>query len=105
MDLLSATSRYAAVERAKLELGEEHTIVYLRRRFVPPAGAFAEIQGHTVKEGERLDQIAAQYVGDPERFWCVCDANNAMDPNDLAEPGRRLRITLPEGVQGSPYAR
>lgn len=106
MDLISATSRYAAVGRARLELAEERVIVYLQRRFLPPAETLAEIQRHTVKQGERLDQIAAQYLNDPELFWRICDANNAMMPDDLtAEPGRRLRITLPEGVQGSPYAR
>jgi hypothetical protein len=105
MDLLSPTSRYAAVGRAKLELAEGQTRVYLRRRFLPPADSLTEIQRHTFREGERLDQIAARYLDDAEQFWRICDANNAMVPDDLtAEPGRKLRITLPEGVQGSPYA-
>jgi hypothetical protein len=106
MDELAPNSRYANLERAKLELTDEQTIVYLRRRFLPPAEGFVEVQVHVVKEGERLDQIAAQYLGDPEQFWRICDANNAMRPDDLtAEIGRRLRITLPEGIQGSPYAK
>jgi hypothetical protein len=54
-----------------------------------------------VTQGERLDIIAATYLGDPEQFWRICDANNAMRPDELTEtPGRQLRITLPEGIQG-----
>jgi len=53
--------------------------------------------------GERLDHIAAHYFGDPELFWRICDANRAMRPEELTETeGRRLLITLPEGVQGTP---
>ena len=104
MDLLSPSSRYATVGRAKLELGEDRDVVYLRRRFLPRADSLQEIDHHTVKEGERLDRITAQHLGDPELFWVVCDANNAMLPEELtAQPGRRLRITLAHSVQGSPY--
>jgi hypothetical protein len=66
---------------------------------------FALLQEHVVMEGERLDNITAQYVGDPEQFWRICDANRAMRPDGLtATPGRRLRITLPEGIPGMPHA-
>ena len=42
------------------------------------------------------------YLGDPEQFWRLCDANGAMRPDELTETvGRRLRITLPEGVPGA----
>ena len=52
-------------------------------------------------EGERLDHIAAKYLGDPEQFWRLCDANGAIRPNELLEPvGRRIRITLPENIPG-----
>ena len=37
----------------------------------------------------------AQYLGDPEQFWRICDANDAMRPDDLtAEVGRRLLIPV-----------
>jgi hypothetical protein len=99
------TSRYYRVDTATLETPDGRTIVYLRRRFVPQPGRFSLLQVHTVTEGERLDNITAQYLGDPEQFWRVADANNAMRPEDLtAEPGRKLRITLPEGIPGAPHA-
>ena len=51
----------------------------------------------TVTEGDRLDLITARTLGDPEQFWQICDANNAMNPVDLtAELGRSLVIPLPQ---------
>jgi hypothetical protein len=96
-------SRYATTQTATIELPEGRVVVYLKRRFVPPPERFALLQEHFVAQGERLDNITARYIGDPERFWQICDANRAMDPDDLTEePGRALRITLPEGIPGSP---
>jgi hypothetical protein len=101
----SPASRYYGIETTTLETPEGKTIVYLRRRFVPSPERFDLLQEHVVKQGERLDNITAQYLGDPEQFWRVCDANGAMRPEELTEtPGRRLRITLPEGIPGIPNA-
>ncbi|MFL5804527.1 MAG: hypothetical protein ACJ8CR_22625 [Roseiflexaceae bacterium] len=49
--------------------------------------------------------LPAGYLDDPEQFWRICDANRAMRPDELTETvGRRLRITLPEGIPGMPNA-
>lgn len=108
MNVFLPTSRYASIEQEKLVLPCGRVIVYLKRRFVPPTESFVEIQKHIIQEGDRLDRIAHKSVGDPEQFWRICDANNAMHPEALTaedRAGRKLRITLPEGVQASPYAR
>lgn len=103
--LFPVTSRYQGIDTATLETAEGKSMVYVRRRFVPPPEAFALLQEHTVTQGERLDNITAQYLGDPEQFWRVCDANRAMRPEELTETiARRLRITLPEGIPGTPRA-
>lgn len=47
---------------------------------------------HRVIEGERLDQLAQRYYGDPLKYWLICDANEAIFPDDLMVPGRVLRI-------------
>lgn len=95
------TSRYHGIDTATMKKGEGKTIVYVRRRFIPSPERFALLQEHTVTQGERLDNIAAQYLGDPEQFWRICDANAATRPEELTETvGRRIRITLPEGVPG-----
>jgi hypothetical protein len=93
------TSRYYNTATTEIETADGRKIVYLRRRFVPPPGRFELLVEHSVAEGERVDSITAQYLGDPEQFWRLCDANNAISPEELIETiGRRLRITLPEGI-------
>jgi nucleoid-associated protein YgaU len=84
------------------------TISYLVRRFVPQPGPpnFATVAQHTVRQGDRLDLIAAKYLGDPLIFWLICDANGAIEPDQLvATPGGVLNITTPQGVPGVPSAR
>lgn len=94
-------SRYHGIATAEFKTANGKTIVYLRRRFVPPPESFALLQEHTLTQGDRLDNLAAQYLGDPQQFWRLCDANGAMRPEELTETvGRKLRITLPEGVPG-----
>ena len=78
-------------------------IAYLARRIVPQPGApnFATINQYTVHQGDRLDLIAAKYLGDPLMAWLICNANGAIRPHDLvATPGRVLAITTPQGVPG-----
>jgi len=98
------TSRYYLTETAVFEPDGGRHIVYLRRRFAPAPERFVTLFEHTVTQGERLDQIAAQYLGDPEQFWRICDANGALRPEELLETGRRVRLTLPEGVPATPNA-
>jgi hypothetical protein len=95
------TSRYYGIERVEKETPDGRKIVFLRRRFVPPPERFELLLEHSVSEGERLDNITAEYLGDPEQFWRIADANGAVRPEELTETvGRRLRITLPEGIPG-----
>ncbi len=92
-------SRYYGVKTATLVTADGTPVIHLRRRFCPRPDALAVIDEHQVAEGDRLDMIAARYIGDPEQFWRICDANAALRPNELIETaGRRIRITLPEGI-------
>ena len=82
-------------------------VSYLARRIIPQPGApdYATVATHTVVQGDRLDLIAAKYLGDPLLFWLICDANGAMRPEDLTSTvGRTLRIALPAGIPGGPGA-
>jgi hypothetical protein len=99
------TSRYFGIETTTIELRDGKTYAYLKRRFLPQPERFTTLQEHVVVQGERIDNITAHYLGDPLQFWRVCDANRAMRPEELTEEiGRRLRITLPEGIPGMPNA-
>ncbi|MBD2261428.1 LysM domain-containing protein [Pseudanabaena sp. FACHB-2040] len=88
------TSRYAQTETAQLTTAAGRQVVYLRRRFLPKTMPPTQAE-HKVVEGDRIDNITAQYLGDPEQFWRVCDANRAMHPDEMtAEIGRTLDIPL-----------
>ena len=94
------SSRYYSVGNSTLEDENGRSIIYLRRRFIPPPEKFEMIQEYTVREGDRLDNIAVKFIGDPEQFWQLADANNVMKPEELAAPGNKLRITQPAGLAG-----
>jgi hypothetical protein len=103
--LFPPTSRYHGIDTATMETADSKTVIYVRRRFLPALESLTLLKEHVVTQGERLDNITALYLGDPEQFWRVCDANGAMRPEELTETvGRTLRITLPEGVPGVPHA-
>jgi len=103
--LFPPNSRYYGIETATVKTAEGKTIIYLCRRFCPLPENFTLLQEHIVVQGDRLDNITARYLGDPEQFWRICDANAAMNPENLTRtPGWRIRITLPEGIPGASNA-
>lgn len=98
-----ADSRYYGSKTLQYVAPDGTMISYLARRFVPQPGApnFATVATHSVRQGDRLDLIAANYVGTPLMYWLLCDANGAIRPDELVEEsGRILNITMPQGVPG-----
>lgn len=112
--MISRNSRYATTPRATmpepgptpavsrspgvaaLETATGRVIAYQRRRILPRGQDIPAAREVTVISGDRLDLIAYRTLGDPELYWWIADANDAMNPADLvAMPGRRLRIPLP----------
>ncbi|MEU4428721.1 LysM domain-containing protein [Actinoplanes sp. NPDC024001] len=95
------TSRYFGIPLGVHTTPGGTEVPYLRRRLVPLPASFAAVGEHEVTEGDRADLLAHRYLGDPELWWRLADANGVIDPDELtATPGRRIRITLPEGVTG-----
>jgi hypothetical protein len=91
------TSRYYALDTAALVAPDGRVLAYKRRRFLPPGDELPLLVEVTVTEGDRLDLITARTLGDPEQFWRVADANNALDPFEMtATPGRTLRVPVPQ---------
>ena len=97
-DLFGPNSRYASTPTTTTTLPGGREVQHLRRRFIAAADRFDQIGTHRVTADERLDLIAFLYTNDPELFWRLADANEAMNPADLEEAGRYLRLTLPEGI-------
>lgn len=97
------TSRYSGIDTATRLDAHGREVRYLRRRFCPDPDTLAQVTTYTVQDGDRLDRIAARTLGDPEQFWRLCDANRALEPDELMTPiGRTLRITMPSGFPAPP---
>lgn len=50
---------------------------------------------HLLKEGQRLDHLANFYLEDPNGFWRICELNDVMLPDALAEVGV---VKIPTGL-------
>lgn len=89
-------SRYAGIDNATLVTPEGREITYKKRRFLPRGEDLPRLTEVTVKEGDRLDLIAARTLGDAPQWWRVADANDATYPPLLLEPGRTLKVPIPQ---------
>jgi hypothetical protein len=87
-------SRYEKVGVYQIADANGKIVTVLKMRFIPatPAGYL-----HQFKQSERLDILAHNFYGNPEKFWLIADANDRMDPEDLLEPGRQLLIPPDKG--------
>lgn len=101
-------SRYHGFSVQQYTAPDGAMVPYLARRIVPQPGApnYATINQYTVQQNDRLDLIAAKFLGDPLMAWLLCDANGGNSPDDLvAIPGAVIRITTPQGIPGGQIAR
>lgn len=83
-------SRYAKTDQyhAVDQRGRTVTVVAV------PAVLPAPVLGvHRLKQGQRIDHLAAKYLSDPAGFWRIGEANDAMLPDALAE---QIEITIPQ---------
>jgi hypothetical protein len=83
-------SRYrnAATYTARTATGAVVTAVRLPIRSAPA------IRGHHPRlDNQRLDLLAAHYLGDATAFWRLCDAGRATTPDALA---LHDRIAIPD---------
>ena len=92
--------RYQGVEVAAVRVGDRD-VRYLRRRELPDPRDVRPLAVHTVAQGDRLDLLAARYLGDATASWQLADANSALDPDALTAPGTegdRLTVPFPGGM-------
>lgn len=100
--LFAPNSRYYGLETGTLPGFDGAPIVYVRRRFLPKPEELVTAGYHVTLQGDRLDVLAAKYLGDPQFYWRICDANRAMAPQELTEAiGRALRIALASGASSA----
>ncbi|MGH8563228.1 MAG: hypothetical protein ACREXW_03755 [Gammaproteobacteria bacterium] len=83
MAIFEETSRYvnnASIYEANDRRGR--TVAALTVAEKPAETLLGE---HLRKEGQRLDHLASFYLQDPNGFWRICELNDAMLPDALAE--------------------
>ena len=90
-------SRYSDVGVAQVLLRDGRAALYLKRRLLPPCDSLPLLGQVPAARDERLDLFAYRTLGDPEHFWQIADANDALRPEDLtAGVERALRVPLPQ---------
>jgi hypothetical protein len=97
--LYPPTSRYYGVRSTEATLAGGRVVRHLRRRFLPDPASLVPVGQHLVSDGDRLDNLASQYLGDPLQSWRLGDSNLTLRLEAIvADTGRRIRLTLPAGV-------
>ena len=95
--MFEPTSRYFDVATATYVQPDGRVLAYKRRRILPRGETMPVLVELTVAQGERLDMLSTRALGDPEQYWRICDANNAMYPPDVvATDGSRVRVPVPQ---------
>jgi hypothetical protein len=95
--MFDPNSRYAKIQTASLTAADGREISYVRRRFLPRSEDMPTLAEIAITQKDRLDLLTSRTLGDPEQFWRVCDASNAVNPPDLtSQIGRTIRIPVPQ---------
>ena len=93
------SSRYYGTGVEQITLANGLVVSYLSRRIIPQMSIYAQTQNYSVTASDRLDNLAARFLGDPILFWMIADANGALDANKVtAEPGTAILIPLVSGI-------
>lgn len=92
--MFQTNSRYIDIDNKSTQTEDGKTTLYKKRRFLPKASDMIFVQEISIAKGDRLDNIATRFIGDPEQFWRICDSNNILHPLELTNnPGRTIRVT------------
>jgi len=93
------SSRYYGDGVEQITLSSGLVVSYLSRRIIPQMSIYTQTQNYSVTATDRLDNLAARYLGDPILFWMIADANGSLDSSELAAvPGRSILIPLVSGI-------
>jgi hypothetical protein len=103
------SSRYYGTQTLQFTLPDGTPVMYLARRIVPQPTIYTATQHYVIVDGDRLDNLAARFLGDPLLYWMICDANGKTDPDELtfaptgtgegnAAAGRTILIPATSGI-------
>ena len=92
--MFASNSRYYKLGTYTVTLANGQTAIATRLPVPPTQLALSGY--YTVRQNDRLDLIAAQYLTDATLFWQLCDANNSLSAASLIA---RPLIGVPKGGQ------
>jgi len=93
------TSRYYGSPVEMFTGADGVQVAYLQRRIIPQPDIYTTTRDYVLADGDRLDTLAAKFLGDPLLFWMICDANGADNPDELtAQVGRTIKIPVASAV-------
>lgn len=92
-------SRYYGAQIKSYTLPDGTPVNYLARRIIPQPSTYTSLQTYVIVAGDRLDNLAAKFLGNPILYWMICDANCATDPDDLtSQVGRTILIPVAANI-------
>jgi hypothetical protein len=83
-------SRYAKAETYVVTDARDREVTIV---VPPPPPEQAQLGIHLLKQGERLDLLAAKYLNDPAGYWRIAEQNDVMLPEALTE-AREIEIPV-----------
>ena len=78
-------SRYYTIATVETTLAGGRVVRHLRRRFLPDPATLVQLGQHRVADSDRLDNLAARYLGDPLQSWRFGDSNLTLRLEALVE--------------------
>jgi hypothetical protein len=75
-------SRYASAETQTVSDARGRTVTVV---LPPPPPEQALLGIHALRQGERLDHLAARYLANPTGYWRIAEQNDVMLPDALTE--------------------
>lgn len=76
MSVFDAKSRYARFAKAATAVDRRgRTVACVTPAEIPPR---AQLGLHRLRDGQRLDHMAAHYLDDAAGYWRIADHNDAM---------------------------
>lgn len=96
---VNPSSRYYGAVTVRYTRADGTVVACLARRIVPAPSIYRSVQSYVIVEGDRIDNLAAKFLGDPLLYWMICDVNGVSDPDSLtAQVGRSILIPLASGI-------
>jgi nucleoid-associated protein YgaU len=101
---VNPNSRYYGAAIEDLTFPDGTDVKYLDRRIIPQPSVYTATTTYVVSDGDRLDNLAQKFLGDPTLYWMICDANGVTDPDELTTQTGQA-IVIPVAASVPPGAR